>query len=87
MVLLYTTARVALVSSNLRSELKSVKKTLVSLQRRANIDPDGVDLLEVSVALLIEVAERHNAQLAPVVINVEKQPTLARYLDMVRCLT
>lgn len=40
--------------------------------------------LEGSIGLLAEVTERHAAQLAPVVINVDQEPALARDLDMVR---
>lgn len=42
------------------------------------------DPLEGSIALLAEVTERHAAQLAPVVVDVDQKPALARDLDTVR---
>lgn len=74
-------------SSELRktsSDLLKTSKEVRSLKTRLAVVENRQDPIEGSLGLLTEVTERHAAQLAPVVVNVDQKPALARELDMVR---
>lgn len=66
------------------SELRKTSEEVRSLKTRLAIVENRQDPIEGSLGLLTEVTERHAAQLAPVVVNVDQKPTQARELDMVR---